>query len=130
MFTDALVINRSLLTTSIQQDIDNFMNFYSSLNTRLSIAFGNDLPSPHPPRYLMQARKDFYIAQQVMADKIYSTLNTTLQYTVAAPNYELYNKRHEMSRKITQALNIETDSLETFNQRGHSHYQNERLEEL
>jgi len=135
MYTDALVINRALLTTSIQQDIDKFMNFYSSLNTRLSIAFGIDLPSPHPPRYLMQARKDFYLAQQVMANAIYSALNTTLQYAVAAPNNELYNKRHEMSQKITQALNIETDSLVTFNQCEmvpliHPRYRNESLEEF
>ena len=60
MYTDALVINKALQTTTILRDIDVFMNFYSRLNTRLSIAFGDDLPMPHPPRYLMQARNDLY----------------------------------------------------------------------
>lgn len=109
MFTDALVINKALLTnasTTILQDINTFMNFYSRLTTRLSIAFGSDLPEPHPPRYLMQARADFYTTQQVKDDEIYSQLTTTLQYAVAAPNNEFWDKQDEMNKQIKQALNF------------------------
>ena len=117
--SNAMVINRSralVTTTAVQEDVDAFMNFYSRLTTRLSIAFGDDLPVPHPPRYLMQARMDFYTAQQVTADAIYSNLNTTLQYAVAAPNNRLYNNRVNMNNQITQALNITVGSLRSFNQ--------------
>ena len=117
MYTDALAINKALLTsTTLQEDIDAFMNFYSRLTTRLYIAFGMDLPNPHPPRYLMQARMDFYTDQQVTDDVIYSTLSATLQYALAAPNYGLYYNRHEMVQQITQALNISVESIVSFNQ--------------
>ena len=136
MYTDAMVINRALVTTTaVQEDVDAFMNFYSRLTTRLSIAFGDDLPVPHPPRYLMQARMDFYTAQQVTANAIYSNLNTTLQYAVAAPNNRLYNNRVNMNNQITQALDITVGSLRSFNQCKlvslvHPRYRNESLEEF
>ena len=134
MYTDALVINKALQTTTTLQDIDDFINFYSRLNTRLSIAFGDDLPAPHPPRYLMQARNDFYTTQNVTNDSIYSLLNGTLQYAVAAPNHGLYYNRHEMAQQITQTLNIMVESLISFDQcemvpHIHPRYRNVSLED-
>ena len=116
MYTDVLVINKALQTTTTLRDIDVFMNFYSRLNTCLSIAFGDDLPMPHPPRYLMQARNNFYSTQQVTSDSIYSTLSGTLQYAVAAPNHGLYYNRHEMVQQIIQILDVTVESLVSFNQ--------------
>ena len=115
MFTDALIVNKALLTTSeIQEDIDIFINFYSRLTTRLSIAFGIDLPSPHPPRYLMQARKDFYATEQVSSNTIYSALAAMLQYAVAAPNNGLYHNRRHLRDTIMQALdNVKNLPLES-----------------
>ena len=135
MYTDALVINKALQTATTLQDINVFMNFYSRLDTRLSIAFGNDLPNPHPPRYLMQARMDFYTSPQITNNFIYSKLYATLQYAVAAPNHNLYNNRHEMAQRITQALNITVESLVSFNQcemvpNIHPRYRNVSLEEF
>ena len=117
MYTDAMVINDALVnTSSLQEDVDSFMNFYSRLTTRLSIAFGDDLPMPHPPRYLMQARMDFYNASQVTADMIYNILRATPQYAVAAPNSALYNNRMRMNNQIQQALNITVGPLRSYNQ--------------
>ena len=136
MYTDAMVINRALVTTpAVQADVNAFLNFYSRLNTRLSIAFGDDLPVPHPPRYLMQARMDFYTAQRVTADVIYSNLSTTLQYAVAAPNNRLYNNRVNMNSQIIQALDITVGSLRSFDQCRlvslvHPRHRNESLEEF
>ena len=124
MYTDALVVNKALLTTTtttVQEDIDAFMKFYSRLSTRLSIAFGDDLPMPHPPRYLMQARMDFYTARQVEADAIYSKLSTTLQYAIPAPNHGFYNNRQEMAQQITQALGITTELVPSVDQVPHIH---------
>lgn len=134
MYTDALVINKALLNTATT-DIDVFMNFHSKLTTRLSIAFGDDLPMPHPPRYLMQARRDFYTVQQVTDDAIYNILSTAVQYAVAAPNHGLYYNRHEMQNNIAQALNITVESLVVFNQcemvpNIHPRYRNISLEEF
>lgn len=53
MYTDALMVNKRLpLSAENQQDINTFINFYTNLSTRLSISFGEDLPGPHPLRYL------------------------------------------------------------------------------
>ena len=136
MYTDAMVINAALVTTpAVQEDVDTFINFYSRLTTRLSIAFGDDLPAPHPPRYLMQARMDFYTTQQVTADAIYSNLSTTVQYAVAAPNNQLYNNRENMNTQITQALDITVGSSRSFDQCNlvslvHPRHRNESLEEF
>ena len=136
MYTDAMVVNRALVTTTaLQEDVNTFMNFYSRLTTRLSIAFGDDLPKPHPPRYLMQARMDFYTTQPVTADPIYSNLSTTLQYAVAAPNNELYSNRDNMNDQIIQALDIMVGSLISYDQCElvslvHPRYRNESLEEF
>ena len=109
MYTDALVINKALSSSkpSSQYDIETFMKFYSRLTTRLSIAFGDDLPEPHPARYLMQARKDFYVSELVQSNVIYSKLKETLEYAVAAPNHEFYNARTKMKDDIITALGID-----------------------
>ena len=136
MYTDAMVINRALVTTpAVQEDVDAFINFYSRLTTRLSIAFGDDLPVPHPPRYLMQARLDFYTAQQVTADAIYSKLNKTLQYAVTAPNNRVYNNKKRMSDQITEALDITAGPLKSLKQCKsvplvHPRHRDESLEEF
>ena len=75
------------------------------MSTRLSIAFGEDLPEPHPPRYLLQARKDFYLSPQVTSNPIYSQLTETLQYAVAAPNRLFYNERYRMNSELSTAFN-------------------------
>ena len=75
MYTDGLIINKAKLTPNTQPDIDAFIQFYTSLNTRLSIAFGDDIPGSHPARYLLQARKDFYSDSRVTGDGIYAKLS-------------------------------------------------------
>ena len=72
MYTDALVVNKALVSSepTSQKDVETFITFYSKLTTHLSIAFGYDLPEPHPVRYLMQAFSDFYATELVQADPI------------------------------------------------------------
>ena len=126
MYTDAMVINKALVNTDSQEDVDSFINFYSKLTTRLSIAFGDDLPMQHPPRYLMQARMDFYNAPRVTDDMIYNILRATPQYAVAAPNNGLYNNRKNMKDEIQLALDLEVDPPRSYNQ----FKSGRRLEEL
>ena len=109
MYTDALVVNKALASSepTSQKDVETFITFYSKLTTRLSIAFGYDLPEPHPARYLMQARSDFYATELVLADPIYSKLKESLKYAVAAPNHKFYKRRAKMEQAIIDALNIQ-----------------------
>lgn len=99
MFTDGLVINKEKLTPDTQPDIDAFIQFYTSLYTRLSIAFGDDITGSYKTRYLLQARKDFYSDSKVTSDDIYTKLSPYLaiQYAVAAPNMQRFVSYKEYS---------------------------------
>ena len=93
MFTDGLIINKEKLTPDTQSDIDAFIQFYTSLSTRLSIAFGDDISGSRHARYLLQARSDFYSKRRVTNDDIYAKLSPFLQYAVAAPNKDFYQQK-------------------------------------
>ena len=98
MYTDGLIINKAKLTPNTQPDIDAFIQFYTSLNTRLSVAFGDDIHGFHPARYLLQARNDFYSDSRVTGDGIYAKLSPFLQYAVAAPNKDFYQKMNNFGK--------------------------------
>ena len=106
MYKDALVVNKALTSSepTSQKDVETFITFYSKLITHLSIAFGYDLPEPHPARYLIQAQSD---TELVQADLIYSKLKESLKYAVAAPNHKFYKRRAKMEQVIIDALNIQ-----------------------
>ena len=106
MYTDGLIINKEKLTPNTQQDIDAFIQFYTSLNARLSIAFGDDIPASHPARYLLQARKDFYSDSRVTGDGIYAKLSPFLQYAVAAPNKDFYQEKNFLQMIVKSVLDI------------------------
>ena len=106
MFTDGLIINNEKLTPDIQPDIDAFIQFYTSLSTRLSIAFGDDISGSHPARYLLQARSDFYSESRVTGDDIYTKLSPFLQYAVAAPNKDFYQEKDFLETVVRNVLNI------------------------
>ena len=105
MFTDGLVINNETLTPDTQPDIDAFIQFYTSLSTRLSIAFGDDISGSHPARYLLQARSDFYSESRVTGDDIYTKLSPFLQYAVAAPNKDFYQQKDILETVVRNVLN-------------------------
>ena len=73
---------KNLHQTLSQVRIDGFIQFYTNLSTRLSIAFGDDISGSHPARYLLQARSDFYSESRVTGDDIYTKLSPFLQYAV------------------------------------------------
>ena len=106
MYTDGLIINKEKLTPDTQPDIDAFIQFYTSLNTRLSIAFSDDIPGSHPARYLLQARKDFYSDSSVTGDGIYAKLYPFLQYAVAAPNKDFYQEKDSLEEVLRFVLDI------------------------
>ena len=106
MFTDGLIINKEKLTPDTQPDIDAFIQFYTSLSTRLSIAFGDDISGSHPARYLLQARSDFYSESRVTSDDIYTKLSPFLQYAVAAPNKDFYQEKDFLETVVRNVLNI------------------------
>ena len=105
MFTDGLIINNEKLTPDTQSDIDAFIQFYTSLSTRLSIAFGDDILDSRHARYLLQARSDFYSERRVTNDDIYAKLSPFLQYAVAAPNKDFYQQKDYLETVLRNVLN-------------------------
>lgn len=106
MFTDGLIINKEKLTPDTQPDVDAFIQFYTSLTTRLSIAFGDDISGSNPARYLLQARSDFYSDSRVTGDDIYAKLSPFLQHAVAAPNKDFYQEKDFLERVVRFVLDI------------------------
>ena len=106
MFTDGLIINKEKqITPDTQSDIDVFIQFYTSLSTRLSIAFGDDISGSHPARYLLQARSDFYSTRRVTNDDIYAKLSPFIQYAVAVPNKDFYQQKDYLETVLRNVLN-------------------------
>ena len=106
MFTDGLIINKRKLTPDTQPDIDAFIQFYTSLSTRLSIAFGDDILDSHPARYLLQARSDFYSERRVKNDDIYAKLSPFLRYAVATPNKDFYQEKDILKYVVEVVLDV------------------------
>ena len=106
MFTDGLIINNQKLTSDTQSDIYTFIQFYTSLDTRLSIAFGDDIPGSHPARYLLQARSDFYSDSRVTDDDIYKKLSPFVQDAVAAPNKDFYQEKDLLEKVVRFVMDI------------------------
>lgn len=89
-FTDALIVNESHYSAcdgKKSDAIDKFVRFYTSLSFRNKYAQGHDLPKPHPPRYVLIARKDFYTDGFGAYQKNYQKLREAMNYAVAAPNH-------------------------------------------
>ena len=103
-FTDAIVFNKKCFSDGKQEAIIKFMKFYTSLSFRNKFAAGADLKEPHPPRYVMISRKDFYTEGFGASDENYKELHPKLLSSVAAPNHGLCKKIPEMNRELEEKL--------------------------
>ena len=106
-FTDALIVNKSHYSDINKADaIDKFIEFYTSLRFRNQYAEGKDLKEPHPPRYVLISRKDFYTTGFGANEKNYQMLRQAMDYAVAAPNHGLADKHEEMNRILIEKLSL------------------------
>ena len=100
MYTDAIVINKKSFSGKRKKAIIKFMKFYTSLSFRNKFAAGADLREPHPPRYVMISRKDFYTEGFGASDKNYKNLHPKLQSSVAAPNHGFRDLEEKLAKHL------------------------------
>ena len=106
-FTDALIVNKSHYSDVDKANaIDKFIEFYTSLKFRNQYAEGKDLKEPHPPRYVLASRKDFYTQGYGAHEKIYQMLRKAMNCGVAAPNHGLAGKIDKMDRILAEKLSL------------------------
>ena len=106
-FTDALIANRSRFSDKGKEDaIVKFLKFYTSLSFRNQYAEGQDLKKPHPPRYVLVSRKDFYTVGFGAKDKNYQHFYKALEYAVAAPNHGLASRHEKMNAMLVEKLHL------------------------
>ena len=107
-YTDAIIVNKSNFTNSPAraEAINRFITFYTSFDFRNEFAKGADLKKPHPPRYVMVSRKDFYTKGFGTSDKNYKMLHSALQFSIAAPNHGLYDKVTGMNKVLVEKLGL------------------------
>ena len=106
-FTDALIVNKSHYSDIKKADaVNKFIEFYTSLRFRNQYAEGKDLKEPHPPRYVIISRKDFYTTGFGGREKNYQMLRQAMDYAVAAPNHGLAGKKDEMNRILIEKLGL------------------------
>ena len=105
-YTDALVVNQQKFPSKAAA-ITKFVKFYTSTQFRAKISLGDDLPTSYPPRYLIPARRDFFLHDRVASDRIYQMIRTCLQHSVPAPNHDIYTQRKKIGSALTQMLNLD-----------------------
>ena len=76
------------------------------MSFRNKYAAGADLKEPHPPRYVMIARKDFYTDGFGATQRNYQKLRDAMDYSVAAPNHGLAGRHEEMNRILGEKLGL------------------------
>ena len=105
-FTDALIVNKSCYSDARRAEaVDKFIRFYTSLSFRNKYASGADLKEPHPPRYVMISRKDFY-TEGFGVQENYQKFRKAMDYSVAAPNHGLVARHEEMNRILGEKLGL------------------------
>ena len=106
-FTDALVVNKShFAEQKKRQAIDMFIKFYTSLTFRNKYAEGQDLKEPHPPRYVLVSRKDFYTEGLGARNKKYRELYKALSFATACPNHGIVDQHKELYKLLVDKLDL------------------------
>jgi thiamine pyridinylase len=103
MFVDALVFNASC-TGQCLQDAQAFAAYMSSLPVRSLIAFSQDTPAQTFPRYLLQARQDFYQASPASTDPMYQQYWPIVQAARPYPNQGFPSSRKALESAVKKAL--------------------------
>lgn len=107
-YTDAVVVNKSKFADPQRAErITKFVEFYTSLAFRTSLAFGRDLPpSVLYPRYVLPARKDFFTHTGAASDDYYKQYHDALHHSTPAPNHDIYFKRMTLQKELKKALGM------------------------
>ncbi len=108
-FTDALIVNNSRFGEKKKSlAISKFIKYYSSLSFRNKYAEGQDLKEPHPPRYVLIPRKDFYSKGGFgYTNKHYMQLQKILaELAVAAPNHGIAGRHEKMNEMLVDKLHL------------------------
>ena len=110
-YTDAVVVNKSKFNKRDDPQraelIKKFVEFYTSLPIRTSLAFGRDLPpSVLYPRYLLPARTAFFTETAAAEDEYYQQFHAALKHSTPAPNHDIYGKRKALQAQLQEALGI------------------------
>lgn len=105
-FTDAIIVNKHHFSDKRAEAIVKFMKFYTSLSFRNKYAEGIDLKRPHPPRYVIISRKDFYTHGFGANNKNYLKLRAALDFSVAAPNHGLAARHEKMNDMLVKKLHL------------------------
>jgi thiamine pyridinylase len=103
MFVDALVVNPHC-TGSCLANAMQFIAFMSQLGTRNLIAFSQDSPQPTFPRYLLQARTDFYQDALARNNPFYPSFWQIVRSAVAFPNQGFTADYLKLGPAVLQAL--------------------------
>jgi hypothetical protein len=103
MFVDALVVNPHC-TGSCLANAMQFIGFMSELGTRNLIAFSQDSPQPTFPRYLLQARADFYQDALARNNPFYPSFWQIVRSAVAFPNQGFTADYLKLGPAVLEAL--------------------------
>ena len=108
-YTDAAVVNKSKFADPKRAElIKKFVEFYTSLSFRTSIAFGRDLPHKVLyPRYVLPARTDFFTKTGAAENKYYQEFHAALKHSTPAPNHDVYDKRVDLEDRLKKALEFQ-----------------------
>ena len=101
-YTDAAVVNKFKFADPQRAAlITKFVEFYTSLPIRTSLALGMDLPpSVLYPRYLLPARTAFFTETD---DECYQQFHAALNHSTPAPNHGIIDKK-DLEAKLLEAL--------------------------
>ena len=111
-YTDAAVVNKFKFADPQRAAlITKFVEFYTSLPIRTSLAFGRDLPpSVLYPRYVLPARTAFFTEKAAAEDEYYQQFHAALKHSTPVPNHDIYGKRKALQAKLLEALGIEEEA--------------------
>ena len=103
MFVDALVVNPHCTGPCLANAMQ-FIAFMSQLGTRNLIAFSQDSPQPTFPRYLLQARADFYQEAPARNNLFYRSFWQIVRSAAAFPNQGFTADYLQLGPAVLQAL--------------------------
>lgn len=107
VFTDTLAVNSSTCKNEqCQANAVKFIDYMSSVETKLWIAFSEDLDSGTPPRRSLPAIKAFYEQPRVQQDELYPQFAPVVKNQKANfPNSISDNKKIAMYQEICREFN-------------------------
>ena len=109
-YTDALVVNKSSFSDPLKrQQIEKFVEFYSSLDFRKKFAFGCDLPPRIRrvllARYVLPAHQAFFTEYKATGKGYYKQFHDILvRHSIAAPNHDINERRIQLQRDLMVLL--------------------------